>query len=262
MAFWPCVMAGSRRELHPALRGVYLGGAIVLAGITLTSQSRGWLFSLPLVCVVFLLISPNRVRTAVTLLGVGIVSILIAPTALDVFHAFGNGGPVQPALDSAQRTIFTAAVLTGMVGAFIAFFDRRIEVKPKTTERVGRGMLGIAGTVVVVGLIAFLAVQGSPLSWLGDRWDEFKSAPEPTSASARFTQTLGSQPLRLLARRVGPVRGRPDPGHRRRQLPRGLSAGAQERRGAVLPALDDRAARSRRRDSSASCCCSARSGVP
>ncbi|MDQ3935596.1 MAG: hypothetical protein M3340_13300, partial [Actinomycetota bacterium] len=88
-AFWPCVVFASRRETLPLLRAVFAGSAVLLGGLALMGQSRGWLFALPVVAIVFLAVTPRRVRTTLTLaLVVGAVAITI-PAVLDVYDEGG-----------------------------------------------------------------------------------------------------------------------------------------------------------------------------
>ena len=45
----------------------------------------------------------------------------------------------------------------------------------------------------MAGCGAFVVREGNPVSWVDERWEEFKGGAQPNaSAGARFTQTLGS----------------------------------------------------------------------
>jgi hypothetical protein len=193
MAFWPSVLLASRRELHPLLRGLFVALAVVFTGTALLAQSRGWLFALPIVTVAFLVIAPGRVRVAWTLLGVGLTTLVIARSVLDVLDAFGERQAVAPEIDQAVTSIVVAALLAGAVGAGLAYLDRRTRVSAATAQRTGRAMAVGAAVVVLLGAGAFVVRVGDPVSWTDARWQEFKGGPQPNpDAGARFTQTLGS----------------------------------------------------------------------
>ncbi|HEY2766656.1 MAG TPA: hypothetical protein VGI76_00255, partial [Solirubrobacteraceae bacterium] len=51
IAFWPALLLARSRELPAALRGAGAGGAVLLAGVALLSQSRGALYATPVMLV-------------------------------------------------------------------------------------------------------------------------------------------------------------------------------------------------------------------
>ncbi|MEA2142676.1 MAG: hypothetical protein QOI64_1106 [Solirubrobacteraceae bacterium] len=193
IGFWPCVGLAARREVHPVLRGALLALAGVLAATALLSQSRGWLFALPIVLVVFLAISPARVRLAWTLIAVGAGVLAIGPTLIDVHDAVSGGRGAAAAIDDAVSATLVLALVLGALGTALGYLDRRVEVPVAVRRRTGRAMLAAALVVVVAGFGAFVAREGSPTTWLDARWQEFKGGAQPSDeAGARFTQTLGS----------------------------------------------------------------------
>ena len=193
MAFWPAVVLAARREVHPLLRGLFAAVAIVFAGAALFAQSRGWLFALPIVAVVFLAVTPGRVRVAWTLLGIGAAALVIARPVLDVLDAFGARQDLGGDIDTAVTRVFGAALVAGFLQAALAYADRHMRVKPGTARRTGQAMTVTALVVVLVGAGMFVTRVGDPVSWVDARWEEFKGGPQPDpDAGARFTQTLGS----------------------------------------------------------------------
>jgi len=194
LAFWPCVTFVSRRELHPALRGLFMVVAVVLVNTSLLGQSRGWLFTLPFVVIVYLAISPGRVRAVWALTGVAVATLIAGPAVFDAYEAVGTGEGAAAKIDTAVRTILVVAVVAGLVGAGLAELDRRRRVSARTAQRTGQAMTATALVVLAIGAVAFVSTQGSPFTWAGDRWDEFKEAPQPRAArgGSRLTQTLGS----------------------------------------------------------------------
>lgn len=193
MAFWPAVALGSRREVHPLLRGLFAASAVVFAGAALLAQSRGWLFALPIVAVVFIVLTPGRVRVAWALLGVGLATLLISRSVLDVLNAFGEERPVTGEIDGAVTSILVAALVAAGVTAAIGAADRRVRVQRVAARRAGYAMAVAGLAVVLVGAGAFTARVDDPVSWTDARWEEFKGGSQPhPDSGARFTQTLGS----------------------------------------------------------------------
>jgi tetratricopeptide (TPR) repeat protein len=192
IGFWPCVALASRREVHPLLRGLFLALAGVLAGTALLAQSRGWLFAVPIVTVVFVAVSPGRVRVAWSLIAVWVATLAIGRTVVDVHEAVGQGRAPNAEIDSAVTGILVAALVLGALGAGLGYLEPRAHLSAATGRRAGRVMLAAACVVLIVGFAAFVVREGSPVSWVDARWQEFKGGPQPDAGGARFTQTLGS----------------------------------------------------------------------
>ena len=193
IGFWPCVMLGVRREVHPLLRGAFLALAVVLAETGLLGQSRGWLAALPFVVVFFLVISPGRVRLTWALVAVGVATLIVGGSVLDVLDAIGDGQSGAGEIDTAVGGIVAVALLVGALGAVAGYLDRRVQVPASTGRRVGAAMVAVALALSVTGCGAFVASQGNPVSWADERWEEFKAGKQPTAGGGdRFTQTLGS----------------------------------------------------------------------
>src|ERR1700677_3608647 len=63
MAFWPALLLAREPRLHWSLRGLFAGGAVLLAEVALLSVSRGSLYSTPVVLVLVFALLPGRTRT-------------------------------------------------------------------------------------------------------------------------------------------------------------------------------------------------------
>ena len=83
VGFWPCVaLAVAARGATRRCAASSLALAVVLGGAALLGQSRGWLFALPVVVLVFLAVSPApRARSAWALIGVGLGDARLRPGA-------------------------------------------------------------------------------------------------------------------------------------------------------------------------------------
>jgi O-antigen ligase len=192
-AFWPAVVLAGRRELHPLLRGLFLGSACLFSGLALLGQSRGWLLALPLVALLALAIVPGRARMLVVLAIVAVVTAAIAGPLLDVYDASAPDGDLGAALSTATRTILLAIAAATLLGAAAASLDRRVSASEAGERRADR----VAGALVVVGVIgavlAVTAAVGNPYTEARDYWNEFKEGgTTPSAGEARLTGTAAT----------------------------------------------------------------------
>jgi O-antigen ligase len=190
-ALIPCVAFGARREIHPALRGLLVAAAVLLCGLAVIGQSRGWVFTAPLAVLAFIALTPKRVRTTLTLALVLGATAAVGGTLLDVYQSSGGRG-FASAVSSAASAILVAALVAGIVAALVAVADRRAKPSAVTNRRAGWALGATAAVAAVIGLGAFVAANGSPFTALSDAWSEFKTQPSPTGGGSRLTGSLGS----------------------------------------------------------------------
>ncbi|MEA2468721.1 MAG: hypothetical protein QOJ57_2847 [Thermoleophilaceae bacterium] len=190
-ALLPCVTFAARRELHPALRGLLVAAAVLLCGLAVIGQSRGWLFTAPIALLVFIAIVPQRVRTSLTLGLVLAATGIVSGTLLDVYRAAGEPG-FADAVSDAASALLVAALLAGLVAAGAAVLDRRARASREQERRAGRALAVAAAAVALVGLVVFVAAFGSPFTVASKGWHEFKTEPSPYGGESRFTGSLGT----------------------------------------------------------------------
>ena len=176
-AFFPCVVLGSRRETGALLRALFVGSAVILGGLALMGQSRGWLFTVPLAVLLFLLITPQRVRTTLTFaLALGACGAAV-PAILDVYD--DSGPPLAGAVDDATVAILGAAAVAAALAGMAAFADRAQRRSRSLDRRAGQVLAVVCAFAVVAGTVTYVAARGSPFSDVADAWDEFKSEGNP-----------------------------------------------------------------------------------
>ncbi len=117
MALWPALLLAREPRLPWALRGLLAGGVVVLADLALLSQSRGALYSTPVMLVLIFAILPGRVRTFALLVPVVAGIGITAPTVLRVGERVRHGGDAHAALHAATAATFLAALVVGVVVA-------------------------------------------------------------------------------------------------------------------------------------------------
>ena len=191
LGLWPALALSVHRELPAWLRGLLLASAGMLVEISFIPQSRGAVYTLPVVLVLFLVLAPERLRAIGHILLVAGVAALSLPQELDVYRATSRGGDVHQAFVTATVAIAISAAVLFAVGTALALVDVRWGRSPQLTRR-----LRLAATVVVaLGLIAagaaMIAIVGHPVDRVQTAWSSFKHGSEPKTGTTHFVG-LGS----------------------------------------------------------------------
>jgi tetratricopeptide (TPR) repeat protein len=206
MACWPALLLARTPRLPWALRGALAAGAVLLAEVALLSQSRGSLYTTPVMLVLVFALLPGRVRTFALLVPVAAGIGAAAPAVLRVgnhMNAIERGGlggaaalhSTTTALHSATTAVLLAALLVGLVVAAGAAFESRRDFAPATAARLHRSAAAVAIALLVALLAGGWAAAGNPVARARHAWDTFKSprgyAANSTTGS-RLTSGLGS----------------------------------------------------------------------
>jgi hypothetical protein len=193
MALVPALVFGVRRETPATLRPLFLASAGLLAGLALMGQSRGWLFVIGPAAIALVGVSAGgRSRTTVGIALVSLATVIIGGTLLDVREAYDGGG-LGGAVDDARAALFVAAAALAVVGAAWALVDRRVRVSARGGRAAGSVVAAAVLLVAIAGLAAFSAREGSPVTALGDAWEDFKTEPTPVGGEgSRFAGGVGS----------------------------------------------------------------------
>jgi tetratricopeptide (TPR) repeat protein len=183
----PCIFLASRREVHPLLRGLALGGAGLLAGLGLLGQSRGWALALPLALAFFLVICPGRVRLLAATAAVAVAAFALSGPALAV-HDDYSPETLDALLSDATGAILLASAVLALAGLAAAMFDRQVEPSPRAARAIGLTAAALVALALVGGGAVYAAAEGSPTGRIGDAWDDFKEGGEgPQAGGSRFS---------------------------------------------------------------------------
>lgn len=190
MAAWPALLLAARREMWWPLRGLFGGGAVVLVGTALLAQSRGALFSAPIVFVLYFVIAPQRPRSFAVLVPIAVAVAVTAPTILGVANHI-KADRLAP--HAVEDPVLLAAALVAVVVGACAALETRVRVSERL--RIGAyravGALGIAAAALVVA-VALIAV-GDPVARADHEFKSFKAGyPATKPGQSRLTQGLGS----------------------------------------------------------------------
>jgi hypothetical protein len=197
------VGVGSRRRVPVVARVLALTAAGLGLQLAVLAQSRGWLFTLPVVLLAALVLVPGRVRLVLFALAPVLATAAIAGPLLDVFRAAGYHGTVRsPAVldallagrgSAATSSILLADLVLLVVAAVAVMLDsRRPEPAPATVRTVNRVAAGVAIVAVLGGSIAgVVAAHGDVGGRIDRAWRSFKHQEAAGAGANRFTQ-LGS----------------------------------------------------------------------
>ncbi|MGH2966924.1 MAG: O-antigen ligase family protein [Solirubrobacterales bacterium] len=192
IAFWPALGLAARRE------GFWLGRAAALAAATLClsmgmlSQSRGSMIAGAAALCVYIAFSRDRARRLGWLALAVLPALLVLPALTDLYQAANAGTPLH-ALGSELRGAANAAILSTVaafgIGAAAALVEARLPASARAGRIADRVAIGGLVAIVLGGSIAFVAVVGDPLDWLGQKASEFQAgeSSHPIGKESRFT---------------------------------------------------------------------------
>jgi O-antigen ligase len=169
---WLMIGVGSRRFVPAPARGLAIALAGLFSVLNLLTESRGSVYTLPLVAAVYFVLVPGRLRSLATAV---LVAIPLTIEVRPVLHVFNGGAEELPAhlRHAIELGVGCAAALL-VVGTLLALADARLEVSPRTTRRVGAGILAALAVAAVVALAVF-----RPWNDVGSAWHTFKYRTEP-----------------------------------------------------------------------------------
>ena len=198
------IALAARRELPVLLRGLLLALAAAALQLSVLCESRGWLFALPIVLVVTLVVLPgaDRLRFALfALLPFG-GGALALPALLDVFEQADAAAPGAATLAALVRTSDHAAnvallVCAGVLvaGLAIAALDRRTAVPAGVARGANRVGAVVALLGVLAAIVAGLALtDGRPDRKIADYWNRSHGYQTTAPGSSRFAAVGSNRP--------------------------------------------------------------------
>jgi len=180
-----------RKELPALLRGLLLAIACAGLQLALLAESRGWLFTLPLVLVAAIAVAPARLRTIAAAILPTVGALVALPRLLDVFRAFGGFNPNQSAvIDAAKHAARPGLLICGavfVVGTVFAALDGRVTGPTLSRWRVR--LIGLLVAALAVGAGAAggaVATHGHPVAFVKRQWNGFTHPSESFSSSSHF----------------------------------------------------------------------------
>jgi hypothetical protein len=180
-----CCALATRRQLPGPVRGLLLAFAGAALQVAIAAQSRGWLFTLPLVLLAALLATPDRLRaTAAALIPAGAALLAVRPI-LRIYDAVHTAR-----LDDVARHAGHVALLlfaaAFMLGTLIAWADG-LSRRPPLTTRSRRAVGAVACVAAITAGCAggLVVTHGRPFDFISRQWRGF-SHPQQVSTGSHF----------------------------------------------------------------------------
>jgi hypothetical protein len=185
--FWAVVALGGTPRLAPPLRALAIGTAATLAAVAYVPESRGSLYTFPVVVLILLLLSRHRLRTALAL------ALALAPVALFI-HPLSRpvAATTTPLRAAATHHAAVLAILAGIIaavaGAVFALLDERVRLdSPRWLTIASRACVIVAAAA---GL-TLIAVH-HPRAEASRLWSSFRSDDSGETVGTTRFGTLGS----------------------------------------------------------------------
>ena len=194
LAFWPATFLGSVKTIAPPLRGLFLGCAALLLELSVIGESRGWLYLMPPVTVIALLLARQRLRLilALALPTAGMLAIL--HPLLDIYERDRVHRPIGPPLDHAARLILLTCVAVAIAGVLWGLADQGMQLARRAHLAAGLAVAVACFAVVAAGTVRLAhSINGHPQRWLDSNWSDFaRGYPVDSGDGSRFTGSLGT----------------------------------------------------------------------
>jgi hypothetical protein len=181
-----CIVLAARRRLAGPVRGLLVAFAAVSLQLATIVESRGWLFTLPIIALVAILVVPDRLRVAGAAV-IPLVAALIPVRRLLHVYQSGPSDPLRALAIHAARPALAMCVGAFVVGTLLAWADSLYRGRGlgRTQRQAVGGALALIG---VAGVLAGgLAVsKGHPFQFISRQWHGFAHA-EAVYGSSHFT---------------------------------------------------------------------------
>jgi hypothetical protein len=178
-----CIVLASRRRLAGPVRGLLIAFAAVSLQLATIVQSRGWLFTLPIIALVAIVVVPDRLRVAAAAVSPVVAALIPVRRLLNVYQS-GPSDPLRALAIHAGRPALAICVGAFVLGTLLAWADTLYRGRG-----LGRSQRRAVGTVLaligVAGVLAGgLAVsKGHPFGFISRQWHGFAHAEAVYGAS-------------------------------------------------------------------------------
>ena len=187
-----------RRELPLVLRGVLLAIACEGVQLALLAESRGWLFTLPAVLLVALVVVRDRLRIAVAAIIPVIGALVPLHRLLHVYEVTAVARPTASAFDHAAKTAGATSLVCCLVvliaGTLVLVAEDRF--KPREVRRsvvLAGGLVAAVLALAVASAGAVAATHGHPIRFFNEQWHGFTHPSTTNAAQASHFASTGSE---------------------------------------------------------------------
>lgn len=189
---WPLVAFASDRATSLAWRPLAGAGAAAAFAAVIPTGARAALGALVIAGVVFFVVSPTPLRSAV-IAAPGLLGTALQWHSLNIAYSAGTGV-------SELHTVGRSILLIALAGGLVALAQGLIDIRVQLTGTMRQALM--LGAVVVLmafgGIIAgtvWSSVNGHPVGWVRSEWHSFKQQGNPysTNSATRFTSVGGGR---------------------------------------------------------------------
>ncbi len=195
ICLWPLLGLATENELRWPLRALAVAGGTVLVNLAILGQSRGSLPALAMAALVFLALSPHRLRAGVVLVLVVVPALPFLSDLLAVFRYNSPDSGIVPLLHTAARAGFYSAGISLLLASFaLGLVYPRLRLGEQRVRAISLVAGVLAAVVAVAGVGAFVARHGGPVGFVDQRLDEFGRTGYPNlhGQGVRFGANVGS----------------------------------------------------------------------
>ena len=168
------------------MRGLLIAFAAVSLQLATIVQSRGWLFTLPIIALVAIVVVPDRLRVAAAAVLPVVAALIPVRRLLNVYQS-GPSDPLRALAIHAGRPALAMCVGAFVLGTLLAWADTLY--RGRGLGRTQRRAVGTALALIgVAGVLAGgLAVsKGHPFSFISRQWHGFAHS-EASFGASHFT---------------------------------------------------------------------------
>lgn len=181
----------SRRELPGLLRGSLIGLACACLQLAVVAQSRGWLFTFPLVLLFTALVMPDRLRVLAAAVLPALATLMPAHKLVAVFNAVSPAAQNAASRSAGGEAVVLCTVMA-VLGTVLAWTEGLVPGRPLSAP--ARRAVGLVLTLAVLasGVVgAAIATHGDPLGFAGRQIRGFSHPPTAAARGSHFA-TVGS----------------------------------------------------------------------
>jgi hypothetical protein len=177
----------ARRSLPGLLRGLLMALAACSLQLAVAVQSRGWLFTLPVVAILIVLVARDRLRLA------GAALIPVAATLIPIrslLRIYDNpvGAPLEHAATHAGRIGLVVCGGAFVLGTLLAWADQLTRFPSLSRSR--RVVIGSVVTMLAVaaaGVGGVAVSHGHPIRFITQQWHGFSHPPASSNSNSHFS---------------------------------------------------------------------------
>ena len=186
------IALAAQRRLPGLVRGLLLAFACAGLQLAVIVQSRGWLFTLPLIALVSIVIMRDRLSVAAAAVLPVAGALIPLHRLLDVYTSSASGQALGDASARAGQAALVVCALVFVAGTVAAWGESLVEPRrpnPLRRRTLGAVVAGVAVAGVCAGTLA--ATHGDPFGFIARQWRGF-SHPQTVSSSTSHFADVGS----------------------------------------------------------------------